>query len=1827
MRKFGKESTAPDEGVGRGSGKGWLQNHGALAVCIVAILAFVLRVVFAYGVSADNNFALSGGSEAQYHLHVVESILSGSFVFGNDIAMNYPVGGLNVNPPLYDFIAAGVGSVASASTALAILAPIFGALTVFPVYLIGKELKDTKVGVLAALIYALMALPICSTVLSNGTEYAFTAFLIAFFGWALVKMAKRVNEDVFSKKEVIIAGLLLAAIALSWNGFRVLLVLLIVIMVIQMLVDRFNSKDFSVTLYSYSLVMLIGVAIAAIYYIPANLWDAVFSGPVLITVIAVAFGFIFKALQVKPWIFVVPALIIAFAVIAAVLYFVAPDYFTALIFGNSAFINPIMDQLASVGVSISKMSSYYGWVLMWMPIALGIFELYRYARKERTHFQLFTCMWLIVLWIFAWSSYGAAAVLGSVFAVSSSIVILAVLERADLKTWAASMKAAGFSGFFRKMIKPLPFISVLVGVFLIIVPGLVYAVDAGISSNNTFNYFAYGNTVYTIEEGDKYPITNIYRDLSETGDKSQAVVSWIDYASDLEALGYNTVNDRFGTGASAAAQIYLAEGSAGATAAQIIRIMSANPNVDFSKCFEGYAGIYGSLNSFIKDPSTAKTLVLGDPGLYGSIRTDLTNENAMYLAGVELMTSAMSTGAIMNVYQSVTSLSGQSIGYYIVDGSMVPLLYGDGSITSTLAYFAGHTTDTYGAATDYFSYLTIYSNYYPAYGKDALYQTFLWKALIGPSPSEAGFGSSFAYLYELSASNGKVKAMPGYGLAGYSISSWYVKYNPSSKATSGADGWEYMTYDDAIKAQQKNGGLINYLSSLIMLEYEGVDAGTHSGVIVNENDQPLEGITVQVLTFDSRYEANVVYSETKTNAKGEFSAMCPPGTDYMVVYKNGSVKLESSTSGDKVTIHSATFEGLVVLGTTIDLTTPYLYVLEKDGYKYFIEVQEGRIKSSTAYDSQGNGVLVTPGSYNYELRDSSGTAVASGTVSLYAGDNVGLAVSPKAYTITASIVDFFGNDVPGGTFVATNTTTLEQYTETIDGGSAVVYVPSGTYTVDVAEGYKSLNTTTLNVTSNRTVSITAYDVEYVKSTAVGDIMLSIYGGAFSAVDSMPLSVEVPTSIGATQWQYSIYGTDGKTVYYGKFTTEGMADIKSAAACKVTGSISGSGTVSFITSDNITISAAAGSDGKFTVYLPAGKFTLHAYNSNDKVYLSTVDISGDKDLGSLTLGDGKTMTVTYNYASGTNKGNVSLPFTAEKLEFTYNGSTWTLPQMSNSTGKATYVIPQSATSITATINGGSIDNGVFKYDSLTATFTDGSTDASKTVTIPASSLVKVSVTSDYAMTLSPYGGGDKIEFAPGETKEIAPGQFAAKIEGSTGKYFSGTIYLYPGCNSFSNLVPTDVYTVKITKGQLDEVTIKGDSSYYEADEEGVYYFEYDCEYFIESGNGSTGAVAFGYVYQTTHISTTVEVDVTATARLMTVTGYVGVVGDGTLSLYYGNTKVTAEIEGGGFSVKIPSNVTSASFVANVTKTVNSNTYGFSGSVNATDLKDGSVVNIAVLSDDSVVEYTNTLDAKIESATFNNGKGVVKLTIYNNTDLPKTYSVVAGSAWVLDKSVQIIVDSQSSAPVTVTGTYEAGGTGIGSEGMTVIVSDFNGTTSKTLYIEDGTNTPGKGEVTVKVSADSYNKDRISGSEYQYALTFYNNGSTNQVKINATVSDGYTVVLMNEDGSIIKQNNSTFIVTAQSSTVVYVKVMDVDGTLTTPSKATITATDGNGKTIVSGLQLSPSEMDIEVTSMTVSGDKAVDQKSGVPLGVWFIFGVSILLLILIVWMGSKRGVFTRR
>ena len=95
------------------------------------------------------------------------------------------------------------------------------------------------------------------------------------------------------------------------------------------------------------------------------------------------------------------------------------------------------------------------------------------------------------------------------------------------------------------------------------------------------------------------------------------------------------------------------------------------------------------------------------------------------------------------------------IKYVEVDGSMLPIYYNDSSSFSTMAYLGNYTAGSYGAVSEFYSINS--STGYTSY-TNAMYQTFLWKALFGIDGS--GYSSSMTLLQSLALADKSVTVTP-----------------------------------------------------------------------------------------------------------------------------------------------------------------------------------------------------------------------------------------------------------------------------------------------------------------------------------------------------------------------------------------------------------------------------------------------------------------------------------------------------------------------------------------------------------------------------------------------------------------------------------------------------------------------------------------------------------------------------------------------------------------------------------------------------------------------------------------------------------------------------------------------------------------------------------------------------------------------------------------------------------------------------------------------------------------------------------------------------------
>ncbi|MHC1756966.1 MAG: oligosaccharyl transferase, archaeosortase A system-associated [Methanosarcina sp.] len=239
-----------------------------LAVAIIGFVALWIRMRPYDSVFLANGFVKFTSNDAWYHMRTLNVLLENypDRMFFNPMT-NYPNGSYIHFGPLYDQMMAitslvlGMGSPGQdlINTIGAYFPAVLGALTVIPVYYIGKYLGGHKTGVLAAILIAFAPGQFLSRSLVGFTDHhvaesLFSTLFIMFFMLAIITSKKKNLhfEDVLNKnltvlKEPlvysIIAGVMYSAYQLSWPGASLFLLVALVYAVIQYFLDNFHGES------------------------------------------------------------------------------------------------------------------------------------------------------------------------------------------------------------------------------------------------------------------------------------------------------------------------------------------------------------------------------------------------------------------------------------------------------------------------------------------------------------------------------------------------------------------------------------------------------------------------------------------------------------------------------------------------------------------------------------------------------------------------------------------------------------------------------------------------------------------------------------------------------------------------------------------------------------------------------------------------------------------------------------------------------------------------------------------------------------------------------------------------------------------------------------------------------------------------------------------------------------------------------------------------------------------------------------------------------------------------------------------------------------------------------------------------------------------------------------------------------------------------------------------------------------------------------------------------------------------------------------------------
>ncbi len=1903
-------------------GKGsWFKDNQRpiIAVGLIVIMAFVMRFVFAFGVSADSAFALSGGVLASEHLHTITEILDGGSFFGTDNALNYPFGSANSNPILIDAILAGIAmigtalgmsAVKAASLTLATFSLACGTLAVIPMFFLGKEVVGTKkAGYVAAIFIAFCPVVITQTVFSNGTETGWilllfiTLSLFVLKGLKAIVVSMRTEESLKGVLTVnkpairlaAISGLILALIVLSTNGFRSIVVLLIVAMIIMVIAGRFMYRDTRMVALFFSIIIAIGMAVASAYYIPALLWDQVLSGILILSVASIVLCVTFSLLQRTPWIITVPVYVIAVTVVLVLLSFFMPDLYSDIIKGNTIYADVLVPLSGSV-LSVSHLSTNFGVVPMWLTVLVIGIMIWRLPKNISSFAYQFLVVFMLGSVLFSTKSDVLSTIFSPVYAIGFAYVIMWIFDHVDFKTYFMMIKNAELKSAWKKILRPVPVATILAVGALLCVPIGMYAIDAGISSNNADDYegMDLGALSYFVKTDSDWMTGSVLSTYKDDNAKNGALVTWLDYSDDAATKGgFDVITDSQGNGAEAASNILLSNAVDGSsTAAMLIYLLTYNQSfgsdietaLNMGDKFEGFKKI-------IENPSEYRSEVLGDIDKYGILRSDISDDNIRYIRGIAyLKDNGFDAYTISEMYSKVSAIKGKSISYFMVDGNMFPMYYGYSSLFSTIGYVNGYAlTDNYGTVGQFLT-VDYYTYYFGLYGyKDAMYDTLLWRAYIGPSPTEAEQGSASEYLTALMKSDGTVKAHPGYGLANFEVDydHWYVMYNPDEEAEVSGDGWVKMLYKDAIAEQEKNAGLINYLSGLpAVLKYVSNNSGhVVSGYVKTADDAAIKGVRVSVIDSEG-----TVCGTTYTNDEGKYNILVT-GTGSQINYYTGSETLADGTlirsvaysdtmepnyqvpyavgsgkfvDADGKDISEKVYNANAVM-TITGRTTGNTYTLEKDA---------GITATGFTWDAARK---VVPDVYDVTLVSSDGKVsyVSDVTITVGPGSNSGIEVKLSTMKVTLNIKDDIGANKKIGVRL-------------IDRENGTAYPTSGWYPIDddgvieailvggtydfVFNGDYVTDFGPLTVTSSTSENVSVFKATPVAFTGfpteLENRMVTIYTTSYQTTGIIDgtgkVTVNLPDGNGAAI-NYTAYIVDGTNCYIANSVSGQVAGDSYTVSGTMKNSSSGetSGTILFIRDDGSQIPVGTASNGSYSAVLKAGTYTVYA-NNGSQVKIERMELTGNVENKEIVLEEGKQVSFKTTYYS-TSYGLPYVPVTVSDIE---GCADCTFIVVSNSTGSGSFYIPSASNcNMTAKLSG----TTPFYYG------TTASPEDNKTINSSATSLEfnanvkKISITnhSGYKVKIN----GTEIEDSASPTDVSVMGTSTEVTIVSDDLYTKKTLYMtkqdiidgkelpaafFDGETMYCicNITVSDSNDVVTVKALDDEKSATISKTTYGTTR--TYYLQQGGDFQITIRNSDSTKVKYERVDD---IAALTPIDATALSDAATITGFVGLSKSGEMTLKYLpeslSTTFKFDISSGRYTILVPLS-TDLRLMPEIVDEQSDIGYEYTATRDITALTAAGTYtyNLAVTS--ATIGGTNTItadDPTIVSMTDTAISEVVfKTKFINSATAPETmtYTLSGGSDW---SNLSFYQDEGCTIPITnVTfsdatadfiygkGIIVMGKVGFSSDNLTVILTDINGEEACTAMITGfgdwKSSTPSKDTTKVDITSNS-----VGDSEYKYGIKIVNDDNfTKHIKLEPTgITSDWIVTYVY--GSEINTTGE-FDIKGHVTATVFVKITSMSGTSenveipTISTKVTVTgagvseiSTDTSEAVTIEGciatVSSSATESTVTVDETSATGRDVLNEKSEMPTYIWVAIAVMIALVFLIIWAASKRGVFSRR
>ena len=568
-----------------------------LAVAIIGLAAFWIRILPAKTVFLPNGLVKFVTNDAWYHMRTLNLLLNNypKRAFYNPMT-NYPYGSYIHFGPLFDQMMAipalilGLGHPSSGlvNTIGAYFPTVLGALMVVPVYYIGKYLGGRKTGILAAILIAfapgqLLTRSMIGLTDHHVAEALFSTFFIMFFMLALIsaKKNKLSFEDLFNKNFIalkdpliyaVIAGIMYSAYQLIWPGASLFAFITLAYAVVQYSLNnlRKESSDYlgivGITAFFLSAVLLLPSVHPEIGF---NIYD--YSWFTVAVALGTMIGFVALSVIEKSLIkkgvssYYYPPAILGVGVLGMIiLSIVSPSLYSTVISAPYAIFGIYTGGPATIGEALSlfkdratgqfTLANAYGNFTpeVFFTSLIGMFILIANIFRKPKPEEVLLFVWSVLILLanvgqnrFAYYYSVNASVLAAY--VGGLLLEKAKWNELDDKFKANVKSFADIPNFF-KLIKVEQVIAVLALAIILIYPVYSYAMPYTGGTIDPPNEWYEACTWLHLNTPDPGLDFNAIYDAPKNGelfkypDTAYGVMSWWDYGHYIEAIGHRMPN-------------------------------------------------------------------------------------------------------------------------------------------------------------------------------------------------------------------------------------------------------------------------------------------------------------------------------------------------------------------------------------------------------------------------------------------------------------------------------------------------------------------------------------------------------------------------------------------------------------------------------------------------------------------------------------------------------------------------------------------------------------------------------------------------------------------------------------------------------------------------------------------------------------------------------------------------------------------------------------------------------------------------------------------------------------------------------------------------------------------------------------------------------------------------------------------------------------------------------------------------------------------------------------------------------------------------------------